>query len=436
MDDDNSKNLKSNNASLSNSNKDKQQEFEKIIGSISKSFINIVTQDNFDAVMRESLAKIRELLDSDRVYVFEVSKDNKRLEYSYEVCAENIYSKLGTCLEIEMEKISNSFGELSKKSYVFIPDVDDISEEMSVEKELVKKAEIKSFVCFPIKKQNKVYGFYGIDGVNKKISWSDEEINLMQILADIFAWAYDKRQIQIKLLEIQQQKIQQQNFVSMVSHEFKTPLSIIDSSAQRILRKINTMEPSEIINRMERIRNSISRLNNLVETTLNLSKLDAGKLSINPSMNDLKDIVLSVIAEIKYVTPDRAINFEYSGNTVGIFDPHRLYLVINNLISNAIKYSAEEINVKCDDYDKYLRVSVTDKGYGLSEDDLKQMGSKFFRAKHTQDIPGTGVGVYLIKNIIEMHGGKFDIQSKLGSGSTFTVYLLKDFDFSCEDSIK
>ncbi|MGD9637539.1 MAG: Cache 3/Cache 2 fusion domain-containing protein [Alphaproteobacteria bacterium] len=219
----------------------------------------------------------------------------------------------------------------------------------------------------------------------------------------------------------------QQNFVSMVSHEFKTPLSIIDSSAQKIIRKIDTIENSEITERMERVRQNVGRLNNLVESTLSLSKLDAGNLTINPSINDLKEVILTTIKEVRNYTPERTIKFEYQGNTICKFDPERVSLVVDNLLSNAIKYSAAEINVLCFEDKDYIKVSVTDTGVGISEEYISRVGEKFFRVDETKNIPGTGVGIYLAKNIIEKHQGYIKIESEKGVGTTIIVSIPKNF---------
>ncbi|MGD9637540.1 MAG: PAS domain S-box protein [Alphaproteobacteria bacterium] len=219
---------------------------------------------------------------------------------------------------------------------------------------------------------------------------------------------------------------QQQNFVSMVSHEFKTPLSIIDSSAQKIIRKINTIEITEVAERMERVRHNVGRLNNLVESTLSLSKLDAGQLSINPSVNDLKDVIHSMVRDIKNYTSERVINFKNEGNTICSFDPERLGLVVNNLLSNALKYSTAEVNVLCFEDKDYVRFAVADKGVGISKENLPKVGEKFFRADNTKNIPGTGVGLYLVKNIIEKHQGYLKIESEKGVGTTIIVSIPKN----------
>lgn len=212
----------------------------------------------------------------------------------------------------------------------------------------------------------------------------------------------------------------------MTSHEFRTPLAVIDMSVQRMLRQKDRIVADDLEARGNKIRAAVKTMTMLMESTLSAARMDAGKIDINIQECDLTGIISDVCDhqseindEFKIVCHLKDLPDVISG------DRAALEQVFTNLLCNAIKYSpgGPDITVKgwCEGDDAV--VSIQDHGLGIDEDDLPQMFSRFFRAETSIGIPGTGIGLNLVKLMVEMHGGSVDLESKKGAGSTFTVRL-------------
>lgn len=218
----------------------------------------------------------------------------------------------------------------------------------------------------------------------------------------------------------------QRQFVSMVSHEFRTPLAIIDSSARRLVRRRENASSEDIDKRTTKIKNAVHRMLNLIEDTLLVAKVDNGKLSISPKDMNLQDLIEQCCENQNEITSSHYISYNIEAlpqNFVG--DKGALTQVITNLLSNAVKYSPDCFAIEVDGWveGSDVFISVRDYGLGMDEEDVTQLFNRFFRAKTSTGIPGTGIGLNLVKTLIEMHDGQISVTSKQGEGSTFTVRL-------------
>lgn len=219
----------------------------------------------------------------------------------------------------------------------------------------------------------------------------------------------------------------QQEFISMVSHEFRTPLAVIDSGAQRIQRRIKTVSREEIGERMGWIRDMVERLSSLVEKTLNLSRLQEGRIKYEPQLIDLRGLINEEVEKLQ--DDDHPIIVDLNGLPDQVSaDPNLFRQIIWNLASNAIKYSKPGTSVEITGRKQngMAMIDVSDHGVGIPESELPFMFQRFFRASTSVGISGTGIGLYIVKNLIDMHHGRIEVQSKEGEGSTFTVAIPTD----------
>jgi len=218
----------------------------------------------------------------------------------------------------------------------------------------------------------------------------------------------------------------QQEFVSLVSHEFRTPMAIIDGSAQRLLSLCDKITPVELSDRAQKIRNAISRMTGLIDSTLTASQFGANKIKFKPERFDLFNLVNDVISETTEVFPDHDIRltiFDVLNEITG--DPSLLRQVLTNLITNAAKYSPEapRIDIEARRGKHSTNISVHDRGIGIPKDEIPCMFSQFFRASTSKGFPGTGLGLHLSKQFVVMHGGTVEVESQPGKGSVFTIRL-------------
>jgi PAS domain S-box-containing protein len=215
-------------------------------------------------------------------------------------------------------------------------------------------------------------------------------------------------------------------FVSMASHEFRTPLSTVLSSASLAMKYTTTEEQDKRVRHFEKIKASVKQLNDILEDFLSLGKLDEGKTQTHSSELDLEDFISELIEETKgFLKKNQHIHFDYKGNKEVFSDKKLLKNILINLITNAIKFSGEDgkINIAADITESRGVVSVSDNGIGIPEEDLEHMFSSFYRGANVLNIQGTGLGLHIVKRFVELLEGQVEIESELGSGTTITITI-------------
>jgi len=219
---------------------------------------------------------------------------------------------------------------------------------------------------------------------------------------------------------------QQRRFVSLVSHEFRTPLAIIDGHAQRLIRRGDKLPPEKRIMSLENIRESISRLTDLMESILSSASLEAGSIAYNPEPMDLKTLIQKACEGQQEISTKHRFNVDIDDLPNSFLgDPKLLHQVAANLLSNAVKYSpeADRVDIVGSSTADSVTLTVRDFGVGIPTDEIPKLFQRFFRARTSSGIQGTGIGLNLVKSLIEMHGGTMEVSSIEGEGSTFTINL-------------
>lgn len=245
-------------------------------------------------------------------------------------------------------------------------------------------------------------------------------------LTDISGYKQASRALQSALERERETTLAYRSFVTMVSHQFRTPLAILDSSAQRLIRRGENLTHDELSNRVQRMRGATSRLTRLVESVLNAAKLDAGRMEINPVPCDLVDLVWDICERQKELSPYAQIRFDAPDKPVRTScDSILVEQVVINLLSNAVKYSGESPVVDVAIWMEGDRAycSVRDMGIGIPSDEISRIFDRFYRARTAYGIAGTGIGLNFAQKIIQLHGGMIHVQSHEAVGSVFTFDL-------------
>ncbi|HWC53195.1 MAG TPA: ATP-binding protein [Chitinophagaceae bacterium] len=215
-------------------------------------------------------------------------------------------------------------------------------------------------------------------------------------------------------------------FVSMASHEFRTPLSTVLSSAS-LLAKYTTTEDQEKRNRhIEKIKGSVKHLNDILEDFLSLGKLDEGKVESHLVAFDLKEFIDETVDEMKgLLKNDQLVLVEHTGETNVHTDKKLLKNIIINLLGNAIKFSDDgaTIDMKSKVEGSEATITIADKGIGISKEDQEHLFTSFFRAKNVTNIQGTGLGLHIVKRYIDLLNGTVTLQSQLNKGTTVTFTI-------------
>ena len=214
--------------------------------------------------------------------------------------------------------------------------------------------------------------------------------------------------------------------VSMVNHELRTPLTVIDSSAQRLGARLE--DDPDVRLRVERIRASVSRAVDVIERMLSSARLDDGRVTTTKENLDLLALVRDVAGLQKQINP--AFSFAVEADLPGFAiegDRHMLEMVVSNLLSNAVKYSGDRRDIAIQlghaDDGRWVELAVADRGVGIPPEELPMIFRRFFRASTAGGIPGSGLGLSLVREIVRMHGGSVSATSTPGAGSVFRVRL-------------
>jgi len=217
-------------------------------------------------------------------------------------------------------------------------------------------------------------------------------------------------------------------FVSMASHEFRTPLSTILSSATLVSKYQKTEEGEKRERHLKKIKDSVSHLNNLLEDFLSLGKLEEGKVSISISSFAVREFIDDVIEEMKVIQKKgQQIICKYEGVDDFSTDKRLLKNILINLFSNALKFSDEDRSVwiNIENKNDQLRVMIRDEGIGIPEEDQHHLFTTFFRGKNVVNIEGTGLGLPIVKRYVDLLNGTVSLKSKLEEGTIVDFALPK-----------
>lgn len=216
-------------------------------------------------------------------------------------------------------------------------------------------------------------------------------------------------------------------FVSTASHEFRTPLSTILSSAAIIQKYTTSDEQDKREKHILKIKNAVSGLTQILNDFLSLGKLEEGKMTAKPALHDVYFLIREVVSDINsIVRSGQQITFS-EGTFEMMIDRQLLRNVLFNLLSNAIKFSPEGaiIDVAIEVKNEEVVIAVKDQGIGISEADMKNLFERFFRGANAIAIPGTGLGLNIVTKYLELMKGTITCTSELDRGSTFYFYLPK-----------
>lgn len=215
-------------------------------------------------------------------------------------------------------------------------------------------------------------------------------------------------------------------FVSMASHEFRTPLSIILSSISLIEQYGSLNIDDNIQKHLGRMRSSVNNLVSVLNDFLSLDKLEQGRIEMEEHNFDIFVFAKDILDEFQtYKKKGQQIELISKGHGDVILDQKKMRYIVVNLISNAIKYSPEESRVQFSIHsnEHNITMRVKDNGMGIPDDEQKNLFDKFFRAKNTGGVQGTGLGLTIVKRYVELMQGNISFYSKVGQGTEFTITL-------------
>ncbi|MFH1645749.1 MAG: GAF domain-containing sensor histidine kinase [Candidatus Omnitrophota bacterium] len=287
-----------------------------------------------------------------------------------------------------------------------------------------------SLLSVPLIAKDKVIGVINVTnkiskGILQKSDLNSLEEALPHISIAIYkALKYEeaKRLSQLKL-----------DFISVVSHELRIPLAAIKESVSLMHERL----AGEINEKQERFLqlslNNVERITRLIDGLLDMSKMEVGRFEMKRTLQDICDVLKQVFDTLKINADSKNIIFKLSAPSQSLdmwFDIDQITRVFMNVIGNALKFTQRSgsVDVKLEDLDRFVRVTITDNGPGIAKDDLEKVFDKFYSVikSGTTEVKGTGLGLPISKEIVELHGGNIIAKSEECQGAKFTITLPKD----------
>ena len=235
--------------------------------------------------------------------------------------------------------------------------------------------------------------------------------------------------LQDKLAKEQRLTLLQRNFVSMASHEFRTPLAIIDGHTQRLISRCDRVTTEELTHRARKVRSMVRRMTQLIDNLIGSARLIDGPIELyyHPTRVDLRWLLRDSCELQRELTPDaRILEPDEALQQLGVYgDASLLGQLFSNLLSNAVKYSPDGavIEVTSSQEGAEVVVSIRDHGIGIPEGDRARVFERYFRGSNTSGLGGSGVGLSLVRSIVDLHKGSIRLESTEGEGSRFTLRL-------------
>ncbi|QEC55294.1 PAS domain-containing sensor histidine kinase [Flavisolibacter ginsenosidimutans] len=278
---------------------------------------------------------------------------------------------------------------------------------------------IYQVVKFPVEAEDKVYlGGWAMD--------ITEESDLRKDLSESLVKLKNSEKNLKDALEKEHQLNElKSRFVSMASHEFRTPLSTILSSIYLLEHYTTTEQQANRQKHAGKIKEAIQHLNNLLDDFLSLGKLEEGKVAVQRTVFNLEQLCADVLDEVSLLKKEKqTVHVSFTGERNVESDKKLLKNIVINLLSNALKFTEKgAIWLELAATEKETILTVKDEGIGISAADQRHLFETFFRAKNAQNIQGTGLGLHIVQRYVNLLGGKLKLESELGKGTTVTVFL-------------
>ncbi len=216
------------------------------------------------------------------------------------------------------------------------------------------------------------------------------------------------------------------DFLSIASHELKTPLTTIKGFIQALQRMNPEKAGEKFSTTLNKVAHYIERLNNLIKELLDVSRIQSGNIKLHHEPFDFDNMLKEALEALAQSAGSHILELKGSTKTMVMGDESHIVQVVNNLVSNAIKYApdSEKVHIYVSRVSDYVKVSVTDYGVGISQEEQRMVFDRFYRGGDVQKrFPGMGIGLYICQQIIMNHGGTIWVESELGKGSTFSFTI-------------
>ncbi|MDJ0687234.1 MAG: ATP-binding protein [Xenococcaceae cyanobacterium MO_188.B32] len=387
---------------------------------------------DFQDILQTTVTEVQKILLADRIVIYRLEDDGSGYVLQEEMlpewssmldlhCTEEVFP-----LKCQKQYEQNKVVAIESTETAY-------AEQLPCMYDFARKWSIKAKLVAAIWQEQNLWGFIIAHQCSAPRIWKEFDRKLVQQLADQVGIAITHAQILEKEKELRTLK---SSFISMTSHEFRTPLAVIGSSTELLQHYGDKLDATKKLKHFERIKSSIRHMTALLEDVLMISKVEAHKIDFHPVDIDVIEFCRDLVEELQQSKTEYQILLAVHGldnsseqkSFRAKLDPKLLRQILNNLLTNAVKYSPIgskvyfDLNCKRD----CICFRVRDEGIGIPAEDLKNIFTPFHRAINVGNISGTGLGLAIVHKCVELHQGKITIESEVEVGTTFTVTIPLD----------
>ncbi|MHA1725734.1 MAG: GAF domain-containing sensor histidine kinase, partial [Promethearchaeota archaeon] len=423
---------------------------ERLTNIISSNFLK---SKNIDLMINKALKLMGRYTKSSRSFLFLIEKDFKIMHNTHEWCAPLVKSKKDEFQQFSTDKFFWCLEQLRMGKTIKIFNKRDIPFRDNSIKEFLKQRNSNSILIYPIKIDENLMGFIGLEKIKERENWTHKDFMLLNHCSNIIGNAILRENFSKKLEKevaertkklnealTQQQKYVEElskasqfktEFLTTMSHELRTPLNAIIGFTDLLLEEIYGSLTPEQLEFLKDIKSSAEYQFDMINNVLNISKIELGQVELKLKVINLYELVKQIVSSMKPLYEKKGLKFKIKGlkpNKKIIADPLKLKEILYNLISNAIKFTEKGTItfIFSEDIDNWI-FSVKDTGIGITEKDFNIIFKDFKRVDSpiVNSTAGTGLGLSLTKRLVNLHGGIITFTSKLGKGSMFKFTIPK-----------
>ncbi|MBD1865377.1 MULTISPECIES: PAS domain S-box protein [Trichocoleus] len=407
---------------------------ESLLSSISRQFID----QDLETAVDFSLQAIAQFFGAERSCIFEYSPDQAIAQIVHEWCASGVLPLTLEVRENPVEMFLRFHRLILSGNVVHIPNLAQLSPEMP-ERRLFEHESVQSLVAVPMSHADKVVGFLGMDVVHSPKTWSQEELSLLKLVGELIAIGRARHQAE-EALRIAKEAAEAANrsksiFLANMSHELRTPLNAILGFTQLMERDPALTDQQE--ESLEIINRSGEHLLNLINDVLEMSKIEAGRMTLHPTAFNLHQLLytLQEMFQIRAEAKQLSLQFELAPDLPPyvLIDEGKLRQVLINLLSNAVKFTDRgEVRLRASIQTEnraagvsyHLCVAVEDTGSGIAPEEIDSLFQPFVQTTSgTQAREGTGLGLTISRQFVQLMGGELTVSSTIAQGSSFQFWV-------------